>query len=77
VILHGDNHFFHRQAQPLRRSLNDSQVGLMGNQPIEIGFIDAVRFKRNGCDISEGLDGDFEYLIATHDDSRIADTCLA
>ena len=76
MVLYGKYDFVQRQIEPFRRGLNDAQVGLMWNKPIQFALVDAGSVEGLAGDIAKGLDRNLEDLVALHQDRRFVRTSL-
>ena len=74
MILHGDYDLLQRQLQTLGSGLNDPQVCLMRNEPVEFALVDIVCLERLLRDSTQGFYSNLEHLVATHDDAYLVGT---
>ena len=72
VVLHGLNDLIHRHAEALGRRLDNADVGLVRNEPVNGFFFDVVGFERDIHDALERLHRHLEHFVAGHLDRRLA-----
>ena len=62
-----DDQLLERQLQLLRRALHDADVGLVRNQPVDVGLGPAgLRERRARATLFEHADGELEHRLAVH-----------
>ena len=66
MVLHGDDHPVHRHAQLAGGRLDDPDVGLVGDEPVDVGRVHAVRSQRLADDPVQRPHRDLEDLVALH-----------
>ena len=64
-LIHGHSQLFCRRA-------DDTEIGLVRNQPVKFGFFHAIMFKRVIHDTSQGPYRNLEHLVAFHLDAYAA-----
>ena len=70
MVLNRQDHFLHRQIEFLCRRLDDANVRLMRDEPVELLLGNTCSFERFGRDVAQSIDRDFEDLAAFHHDRR-------
>ena len=71
MVLHGLNNLVHRQVETFGRRLDDANVRLVRNEPVEIVLVDVIGFQCFGRHVAERLHGNLEHLVSGHHDPRI------
>jgi len=66
MAIHGDDDFLDRQTQFLRRRIHDADIGLVGNQPVDLFRLHPGGIEYFVGDFGQYLDGDLEYRLAVH-----------
>ena len=66
MILHGDDHFLHRQAELVGRRLDDAQVGLVRNEPVDVAALDSILRQRFVDQLRQRPDGNLEHFVPLH-----------
>ena len=61
-----DHHLVHRQAKPACSGLDDADIGLMGDQPVQFRFIVAKTVQALLHALAQGGDRNLEYLTSPH-----------
>ena len=70
MFVDGDDHAIHRHVETLGRGLDNAQIGLMRNQPVDRVAIEIIRGERLLDDAVERLDRDLEDFATLHDDAH-------
>ena len=68
MLLHGDDHALHRQAEFLRGGLDDADIGLVRHQPVDGRFFETIRGQRFIDDAAEHGHRHLEHFGARHVD---------
>src|SRR6056297_607978 len=72
VNVDGHDHAVHRHIQLAGGRLDDSKIGLVRNQPVQVVLFHVVVRQRLVNDPAQRVDGNLEHLVALHADSQTA-----
>ena len=73
----GGDQLVRRELQLLRRALHDADVGLVRDQPVDVGVAAAGLLEHRAGDALEHADGELEHRRAVHLQQRIAEDLAA
>ena len=71
MLLHGQDHLLHRHIQTARHRLDDADVGLVRDQPVERFLVETVGGERLVHRLAELGDGNLEDLVPRHRDREL------
>ena len=71
MLIDGDNTFFDRQFQLFGRTLHDADIGLMRDQPVNVGFGFARFGQHRARGFVQDAHGEFEHRLAVHAQARV------
>ena len=77
VLVDGDDQLVERQLQLLRRALHDADVGLVRDQPVDVGLAAAGLREHRARDALEHADRELEHRLAVHLQQRVAEHLAA
>ena len=66
MLAHGHHHLLHGQVQLAGRGLDDADVGLVRDEPVDGGLVEAIGLQGLVDDAAQGVDRHAKDLVAAH-----------
>jgi len=75
VLIHGHHHFVHGQLEFSGRALHDADVGLVRDQPVDIGLGQISLSKHCASSVFQHTHRQLKHRLAVHLEHRITQHC--